>query len=384
MKGNLSALYSEYIIDGVRMESTPGRMLRECMAPDAVPPGDHEGKGTEAVIDETIDMMPGSARPDSGRIQEYLQYLLAQDAGDCTFCLGHPSFYTRLRIASAVIDSLWTEGHFRLENLLISVDWTWETSSIGHMAAFYASAEAASGYIYDLGLTLRGFSFTERGRHPSLSARITGLSASSLTVEDEEPLTEIQADSLRITDRRKCPDTALPQPRSILIYIPFDTCAHRLGGSLLERLTGPVNDHSPEIRDPDYFIDCYEVVRELVEDGIVLSAATVADGGLLTAVGRMCKDIGATVDVSGIVSSYMENDIVKILFAEIPGVLIQVGDNDYDYVDGQLLLQDIAYYPIGSPCRKDGKIAVSHSSRSDVAAILAALLYGQGPSEGED
>ena len=191
-------------------------------------------------------------------------------------------------------------------------------------------------------------------------------------------------DRIWMSDERACPDKTDSKGGSRLIYIPFDTCPHRLGGSLLEQSTGPLNDRSPEIQDPDYFIDCYEVVRELVEDNVVMAGITVGDGGLMTAAGKLCGHSGATLDLAGVMSSYMENDAVKILFAEIPGILIQIHDSDYDYVDGQLLLQDIAYYPVGRPGRKDGRIMVSGNMRSDVASILASLMYGQGASEGED
>ena len=80
----------------------------------------------------------------------------------------------------------------------------------------------------------------------------------------------------------------------------------------------------------------------------------------------------------------MEKDTVRILFSEIPGALIQIKESDADYVDSQLLLQDIAYYPVGHPGRKDGHTVVKHSSRTDVAGILASLMSGLTPSEGED
>ena len=136
------------------------------------------------------------------------------------------------------------------------------------------------------------------------------------------------------------------------------------------------------IQDPDYFIDCYEVVRELTEDGIVKAGVTVADGGLATAAYKMCERLGANLDLSGIVTSYGENDHIRILFGEIPGVMIQISDSDYDYVDSQLILQDIAYYPLGHPTAAFQGIRVTQNSKTGVAEILASLM-GQA-SEGED
>ena len=91
------------------------------------------------------------------------------------------------------------------------------------------------------------------------------------------------------------------------------------------------------------------------------------------------------LDISGIEQAYIETDSIRILFAEIPGVIIQISDDDYDYMDAQFLLQDIAYYPIGRPVPTSGQphIRLSSSSRTGLSAILAALMDGQS-SEGED
>jgi hypothetical protein len=71
-----------------------------------------------------------------------------------------------------------------------------------------------------------------------------------------------------------------------------------------------------------------------------------------------------------------------VLFGEIPGVLIQVSDENYDYVDSQFLLQDVAYYPVGKISSEHNGIRVLNSPKSGIADILASLM-GQA-SEGED
>ena len=69
-------------------------------------------------------------------------------------------------------------------------------------------------------------------------------------------------------------------------------------------------------------------------------------------------------------------------FSSASGALIQIRDTDYDYVDSQLLLQDIAYYPLGHPSMEAHGISVQDNSRTSVADILASLLGHT--SEGED
>ena len=186
-----------------------------------------------------------------------------------------------------------------------------------------------------------------------------------------------------IGEGMKCPSKAVKDNDSWLIYIPFDTCGHKLGGSLLAEVSGHNGGVGPVIGDPDYFIDCYEIVRELVEDGIVMSGVTVCDGGLMAALSSLCSDCSVVADVNGIATAYNEPDATKILYSEIPGVLMQIQDSDYDYIDAQLLLQDVAYYPIGHPDHSGKGISVVRESRAGVASILASLMQGQ-LSEGED
>ena len=171
-------------------------------------------------------------------------------------------------------------------------------------------------------------------------------------------------------------------PDSWIIYIPFDTCRHKLGGSLLTQAHDDNGGAAPGIMDPDYFIDCYEVVRELNEDGILMAGRGVADGGLAVAASKFCGKGGLQADLSGILASYQEDDRTKILFGEVPGVLIQISDENYDYVDSQFLLQDIAYYPVGRPAGTGSGLTFRETGKTGVADILASLL--EQASEGED
>ena len=171
-------------------------------------------------------------------------------------------------------------------------------------------------------------------------------------------------------------------PDSWIIYIPFDTCRFKTGGSLLTQAHDDNGGAAPNIMDPDYFIDCYEVVRELTEDGILMAGRTVANGGLAYAASRMCGQGGLEIDINGILSSYQEEDKIKVLFGEVPGVLIQISDENYDYVDSQFLLQDIAYYPVGRPSGTGSGLSFAKAGKTGVADILASLLIQA--SEGED
>ncbi len=378
-----SALYSQYIIDGVRFEATPADLLGEC----ARYPQSSDYDGYADIVDESTDPPVTTFTYDNARNREYMAACVEAGAEGRTFRMLYPDAFTRQRIAYTLLNRLWNEGHYRLGDLAVWAKWSWNTRPLGNMAAFYMSAESAGAYIFDLGVKLQDYVFEETDEE-SRADFYAWLPDREEKVEDDEH-EEIQFKSSPyesrhpwISEDRKCSETLIPAPSSQIIYIPFDTCQFSIGGSLLAQVHGRNGGVSPRIQDPDYFIDCYEVIRELVEDGIVLAGRTVGDGGLATAAARMCGEYGMELDLNGLLASYQEKDSTKMLFSEVPGVLLQISGNDFDYLDSQLLLQDVAYYPVGNPTEGFSGIRLRDGRKADVAGILASLL-GQA-SEGED
>ncbi len=88
---------------------------------------------------------------------------------------------------------------------------------------------------------------------------------------------------------------------------------------------------------------------------------------------------GADVSIAEIAKAYGGELPVRILFSEVPGVIIQIADIDYDYVDAELILQDVVYFPIGHPT--PGKPEIKLTQRIEIPQILESLL---NTLEGED
>lgn len=385
MKEKTSALHSKYIIDGVSRRLTPAEMLDDCIASKDEVTIQKNGD-FEPVVDESTDPSPSMKKFQSQNVQGYLATVVSLLDEPRPFPAAYADPYTRGRIAKALLDAVWLNGHFKLGDLTIAAKWRWNCKPLGNMAAFYSSAEATADYINNLGICLSGYSFTESGRICQTSFKVGACEKAESPDEDDIFLPEdapFGSEHPVLGRRRAVPDKLAADPDSWIIYVPFDTCDFRLGGSLLCDALGQNGDNFPEIGDADYFIDCYEVIREFIEDRIAVSAATVCDGGLLTALKLMCSgDVGADIDISGIMSAYGEDKKLRILFSEVPGAIIQIKDSDYDYVDAEFLLQDIAYYPIGHPVTGTGEVNVK-AGGSGIAGILQSLLSSQA-SEGED
>ena len=385
MKRPGSALYSTYIIDGTQMPHTPAQMLESCM--DECDYGGELPENFESIVDETTDPAPKKTLYSADRIPSYVDRIREFKESIRPEANVSSKSYTKRKIAAALTDALWKKGHFMLEDLGISVGWKWNCAPLGNMAAFYFSAEAASEYIFDLNVRLDSYSFEKSQDMTDIDIAVTAEAVKEDTVADEyDFINEQEPREMRycwISDEHKCGKRLEDDPSSWLIYIPFDSCEYRLGNSVFEKVNGASGDNAPEICDPDYFMDCFEVIRELVEDGVIISGTTVGPGGLAAAAADMSADTGICIDISGIERASGEADVVRILFSEVPGVLIQIKDADYDYVDAQLLLQDIAYFPIGHPGNNGGKFSVTYGRKPGVSAILASLIQDHY-SEGED
>lgn len=368
-------LHSTFLIDGVPQELTPADILQECSLPGVVPPGEDGGQ----IADETLDVTA-----DSGRFYE----MDPDDIADAVLALPrrplplpYAASYTAARMARALVDAIWMGGHFRLGDLELKGEWKWNDREIGNMAAFYASVEKAGEYMDALGLRFKELQFSTGT--PSVHFKAVTTPGEEASPEEEESLFRelpFRTAHPRISARRRCPASILPETSDWLIYIPFDSCDFRLGGSAAATVTAAQAPTAPEIGDADYFIDCYEVVRELVEDGIVKAGATVGEGGLLTTLRTMASSTGADISVGDICRAYSELPL-RVLFSEVPGVILQIADLDYDYIDAELLLQDVAYFPLGHPVPGSTAVTVLSSEDSGIHGILKSLL---NTLEGED
>ena len=141
MKENESALYSQYIIDGIRCPATPAELLEECMDFDG--PQDMPAASFDDIIDEATEPPLSDRTYEMCSCGEYIDRITPLANADRPFRMLYPGHFTRLQIAKALLSRLWSEGHFRLGDLRLWAQWEWNTRPIGNMAAFYESAQSA-------------------------------------------------------------------------------------------------------------------------------------------------------------------------------------------------------------------------------------------------
>jgi len=96
----------------------------------------------------------------------------------------------------------------------------------------------------------------------------------------------------------------------------------KLGGSAFAQSLNKLGDEVPTVTKPEYFREAFNAIQHFVEKGWIVAGHDISAGGLITAMLEMCFaniEGGLEINLDGVA----EQDLIKILFAENPGVLIQ-------------------------------------------------------------
>ena len=122
MAEKISALHAIYVIDGVQEEYTPAQLLDAVTEPEGRHP--FPGPAEARAVDETLDPVFRGAEFDLDAVGDYLDAVCATPR---TVPPAAADSYTRVRVASALIDTVWRTGRFRLGDLRLDASWpiTW-------------------------------------------------------------------------------------------------------------------------------------------------------------------------------------------------------------------------------------------------------------------
>ena len=105
------------------------------------------------------------------------------------------------------------------------------------------------------------------------------------------------------------------------------------------------------MQDAEYFRDAFNAVQTLVNEGLILAGHDISAGGLIPTLLEMTfANTTGGLDIH--LDKMQADDLVKILFSENPGVVIQVADKDCSKVKKMLEDMGIGYVNIGHPCEE--------------------------------
>lgn len=223
-----------------------------------------------------------------------------------------------------------------LKSVSLSANWMWPCKNEGEDAALYKAVEACSDFACKLGLNIP-----------------TGKDSLSMTQKygDKKvlaPGTVIISAVGEVKDIKKVVSPVLRRKNSHLIYIDLSSDEMKLGGSAFAQSLNKLGNEAPTVKDPDYFVCMFNLLQHLNEEGLIMAQHDVSAGGLITTLLEMnFANRQGGLDLS--MNEFKEKDIIKILFAENPAVVIQVGKDDFQTVTDKLKEQNATFYYMGKP-----------------------------------
>ena len=231
--------------------------------------------------------------------------------------LADPEAGSRLAIAEAMTNLIFAPIQDGLAGISLSANWMWPAKNEGENDRLYRAVEAVSKFAIDLGVNIP-----------------TGKDSLSMTQKYPDGKTVYSPGTVIISTVGECSDikktvkTALqPVKGSKLLYIDFSRDEAKLAGSSFYQALNKIGSETPDVKDAEYFGQAFMAIQDLIDQGWILAGHDISSGGLVTALLEMCFPTpGSGLKVHP--NRMGEEDLVKMLFAENPGILIQVSDEN--------------------------------------------------------
>ena len=254
--------------------------------------------------------------------------------------LASPEAGSVLSVSEALTNIVWAPLEEGLDSVSLSANWMWPCrSQKGEDARLYKAVEALSDFCCQLNINVP-----------------TGKDSLSLSQQYPNgekvisPGTVIVSAGGQVSDIRKVVSpVVVNETKSTLYHIDFSFDKLRLGGSAFAQSLGRVGSDVPTCKNPDYFKSAFNAVQQLVTDGLIMAGHDISAGGLITTLLEMCfanTEGGMEINADG----FKEDDLVKILFAENPGVVVQIADANKTAFKKILDEAGVAFVKLGKPC----------------------------------
>jgi phosphoribosylformylglycinamidine synthase len=231
-----------------------------------------------------------------------------------------PAAGSKLAIAEALLNIIWAPLSHGLKGVSLSANWMWPAKQEGENARLYAAVEAVSDFACKLGINIPtgkdSLSMTQK--YPARNGQNGEVVFS--------PGTVIISAVGEVSDIRQTISPALEHiAGSKIIYLDFSKDTLQLGGSSFAQVLNQLGSQAPTVTDEGYFARAFEAVQQLIKQDLIFAGHDISSGGLITTLLEMCfpvPGIGMKLDLATLGS-----DLVKILFSENPGIVIQVKDD---------------------------------------------------------
>jgi phosphoribosylformylglycinamidine synthase len=298
---------------------------------------------------------------------------------------------SRVAISEALLNLACADVDFR--HVKLSANWMAACGQPGQDAALYSAVQAAATLCRSLGIGIpvgkdslsMSTQWRDHGEDKRVRAPVSLIVSAAGAVEDvRRSLTAQLKLAVGPTD---------------LILIDLSAGRLRLAGSILAQIVGQYGRDVPDLDDPARLLALLSVLRQQAADGRILAYHDRSDGGLWACACEMgfAAGCGVTLNIDVLAVDPLAQDagdyrvraeqlgarrndaVLKALFSEEPGCLIQVRRNDRSAMMGALRAARLGScsHVVGSPNEQD-VMEVWYDAKPIVRHTRQALLQAWG------
>ncbi|WP_338410550.1 phosphoribosylformylglycinamidine synthase [uncultured Flavobacterium sp.] len=248
----------------------------------------------------------------------------------------NPAAGSRTAIGEALSNIVFAPLKDNLKSVSLSANWMWACKNKGEDARLYEAVEACSVFAIELGINIP-----------------TG--KDSLSMKQKYPNDEVIAPgTVIISAAGNCNnitqvvEPVLQKDGGSIYYINLSQDLYKLGGSSFAQTLNKIGVDVPTITNATFFKKAFNTIQELIKDNQIVAGHDIGSGGLITTLLEMCfsdLNLGASISFD----AFAEKDLVKILFSENIGLVLQA-KNDAVF---EQAFEGLEFYKIGNTTNSD-------------------------------
>jgi phosphoribosylformylglycinamidine synthase len=232
---------------------------------------------------------------------------------------------SRNAIAESLSNLVWAPLKDGLASVSLSANWMWACKNEGEDARLYEAVKGCSDFAIELGINIP-----------------TG--KDSLSMKQKYPNDEVIAPGTVIisaagncSNITKIVEPVLQRNGGNIYYINLSQDTFKLGGSSFYQTQNKVGNETSTIKDAAFFKKAFNTIQDLIKDRKIKAGHDIGSGGLITTLLELCFSPLTTEGGTQIFEEtgmklnfdcFKEKDLVKILFSENIGVVVQPANNE--------------------------------------------------------
>ena len=240
---------------------------------------------------------------------------------------------SRNAIGEALSNIIWAPIKDGIKGISLSANWMWACKNEGEDARLFAAVKSCSEFAIELGINIP-----------------TG--KDSLSMKQKYPNEEVIAPGTVIisaggncTDITKVVEPVLQRNGGSIYYINLSQDDFKLGGSSFAQILNKIGNETPTIKDSAFFKRTFNTIQKLIFEEQIVAGHDLGSGGLITRLLEMWfadTNLGASINFE----SFQEKDVIKILFAENIGIVVQAKEDKT--FESALNSNTIEFFKIGN------------------------------------